>query len=49
LVIAGALQVLMGVARAGSIAEFVPSSVIRGLLAAIGLIIIVKQIPHLLG
>lgn len=49
MVIAGALQVLMGVAGAGSIADFVPSSVIRGLLAAIGLIIILKQIPHLFG
>ncbi len=34
---------------AGSIADFVPSSVIKGLLAAIGLILILKQMPHLLG
>lgn len=47
--LAGALQVMLGVVRAGSIADFVPSSVIRGLLGAIGLIIILKQIPHLVG
>jgi carbonic anhydrase/SulP family sulfate permease len=47
--LAGVLQLLLGVARAGSIADFVPSSVIRGLLGAIGLIIILKQIPHLFG
>jgi carbonic anhydrase/SulP family sulfate permease len=48
-VVAGAIQIVLGVARAGSIADFVPSSVIKGLLAAIGLILILKQIPHLLG
>ena len=47
--LAGILQIAMGVARAGSIADFVPSSVIKGLLAAIGLIIILKQAPHLVG
>jgi carbonic anhydrase len=48
-VLAGALQVVLGLARAGSIADFVPSSVIKGLLAAIGLILILKQLPHLVG
>ncbi|PID39907.1 MAG: sulfate transporter [Proteobacteria bacterium] len=48
-VIAGAMQVLLGVLRAGSIAAFVPTSVIKGLLAAIGLLLILKQIPHLFG
>lgn len=47
--VAGVFQILLGVVRAGSIADFVPSSVIKGLLAAIGLILILKQIPHLLG
>ncbi|MHB8864629.1 MAG: bifunctional SulP family inorganic anion transporter/carbonic anhydrase [Pirellulaceae bacterium] len=47
--IAGALQIVLGVVRAGAIADFVPSSVIKGLLAAIGLILILKQIPHLVG
>lgn len=48
-VLAGVVQVLMGVFRAGFLAEFFPSSVIKGLLAAIGLILILKQVPHLLG
>jgi len=47
--IAGGLQIVLGVIRAGAIADFVPSSVIKGLLAAIGLILILKQIPHLIG
>lgn len=49
LLIAGAFQLALGVARAGFLAAFVPSSVIKGLLAAIGVILILKQIPHLLG
>src|SRR3954471_8680665 len=48
-VIAGLLQVALGVARAGFLAAFFPSSVIKGLLAAIGVILILKQIPHVLG
>jgi len=48
-VIAGLIQIAVGIARAGSIADFVPTSVIKGLLAAIGLILILKQIPHLFG
>ncbi len=48
-VVAGLLQVLLGIARLGGIAAFCPSSVIQGLLAAIGIILILKQTPHLLG
>jgi carbonic anhydrase/SulP family sulfate permease len=48
-VIAGLLQIVLGLARAGFIAAFFPSSVIKGLLAAIGVILILKQIPHVLG
>ncbi|MBY0371156.1 sulfate transporter [bacterium] len=48
-VIAGIIQIGLGILRAGFIAKFVPSSVIKGLLAAIGLILVLKQIPHLLG
>ena len=48
-VIAGMLQVVLGAIRAGSLAAFFPSSVIKGLLAAIGIILILKQIPHLFG
>jgi MFS superfamily sulfate permease-like transporter len=48
-VFAGLIQIGLGVARAGFIAAFFPSSVIKGLLAAIGLILILKQVPHVLG
>jgi MFS superfamily sulfate permease-like transporter len=49
LVVAGALQIALGCARAGVIAVYFPMSVIRGLLTAIGVILILKQFPHLLG
>ena len=49
LVLAGIIQILFGVFKAGFIAEFFPSSVIKGLLTAIGIILILKQIPHLIG
>jgi len=48
-VLAGALQMLMGVLRLGGIAHFFPSSVIKGMLAAIGVLIILKQAPHAVG
>ncbi|MBJ6109965.1 SulP family inorganic anion transporter [Hymenobacter sp. BT523] len=48
-VVAGAMQILLGVARAGVIGLYFPAAVIRGMLAAIGLILILKQIPHFLG
>ncbi len=48
-VLAGLIQIALGVARAGFIAAFFPSGVIKGLLAAIGVILILKQIPHVLG
>ncbi len=47
--IAGLIQIALGVAKTGFIASFFPSSVIKGLLAAIGLILILKQLPYLLG
>ncbi|MEZ4444612.1 MAG: SulP family inorganic anion transporter [Polyangiaceae bacterium] len=46
---AGVIQVGLGLARAGNIAAFMPSSVIKGLLAAIGITLILKQVPHLVG
>jgi len=49
LVIAGFLQLVLGFLRAGIIAAFFPSSVIEGMLAAIGLILIMKQLPHATG
>lgn len=48
-VIGGLIQVGLGLAKAGSLSAFFPSSVIKGLLAAIGVILILKQIPHVLG
>jgi MFS superfamily sulfate permease-like transporter len=47
--ISGLLQLGIGFAGAGRIADYVPTAVIKGLLAAIGLVIILKQIPHALG
>lgn len=49
IIIAGFIQILAGVLRAGIIANYIPSNVIRGLLAAIGIILILKQIPHAVG
>ena len=48
-VLAGILQLGLGFLKAGVIGLYFPSSVIRGMLAAIGLILILKQIPHFLG
>ena len=48
-VLAGILQILMGYLKAGTIGAFFPSSVIKAMLAAIGLILIIKQIPHAFG
>lgn len=47
--LSGIIQVLLGIIKAGVIGDFIPSAVIRGMLAAIGLILILKQIPHALG
>lgn len=48
-VISGFIQLLLGYFKAGFIAFFFPSSVIKGMLSGIGLLIILKQIPHALG
>ncbi|MBK5286355.1 MAG: SulP family inorganic anion transporter [Bacteroidia bacterium] len=47
--IAGIFQILLGVFRLGEFTHFIPSSVIKGMLAAIGIILISKQIPLLVG
>ncbi|MGA0936292.1 MAG: SulP family inorganic anion transporter [Pseudohongiellaceae bacterium] len=47
--IAGLIQVGLGVVRAGVLGYFFPSAVIHGMLSGIGLIIILKQIPHAFG
>lgn len=48
-IVAGLIQILLGFARAGSIANYIPNSVIEGMLAGIGLTIIIKQVPEALG
>ncbi len=48
-VVAGVIQIALGYARAGTIGAFFPSAVIKGMLSAIGLILIMKQIPHATG
>lgn len=48
-VLAGIIQLILGYAKAGFIAYFFPSSVIKGMLTGIGLLIILKQIPHAIG
>jgi MFS superfamily sulfate permease-like transporter len=47
--IAGGLQLTLGFLRAGSISSYFPTSVIEGMLAAIGIIIIKKELPHAVG
>ncbi len=48
-VLAGVIQIIMGVLKLGIIGHYVPNSVIKGMLAAIGIILILKQIPLLVG
>ncbi|OYU81177.1 MAG: hypothetical protein CFE23_05255 [Flavobacterium sp. BFFFF1] len=48
-IIAGFIQLLLGFIKAGSISNYIPTNVIEGMLAGIGVIIILKQIPHALG
>jgi len=48
-VLAGIIQLILGYCRAGIIGAFFPTSVIKGMLAAIGLILIIKQLPHAIG
>ena len=48
-ILAGIIQIIMGYLRAGIIGYYFPSSVIEGMLAGIGIIILLKQIPHAVG
>ena len=48
-VIGGLAQLVLGIVKAGVVGKYFPSSVISGMLAAIGIIIFIKQIPHGLG
>ena len=47
--LAGLFQIALGFAKAGTISNYFPSNVIEGMLAAIGIIIILKQLPHAIG
>jgi MFS superfamily sulfate permease-like transporter len=49
LVMAGVFQMILGIVKAGTIANYFPSPVIEGMLAAIGIILIMKQFPHAVG
>lgn len=48
-VLAGLIQLVLGLVKAGRFSSFFPDSVIKGMLVAIGIVIILKQIPHALG
>jgi MFS superfamily sulfate permease-like transporter len=47
--LAGVIQLILGLLKGGTIGNYFPSSVIEGMLAAIGLTLILKQLPHALG
>lgn len=47
--IAGIIQLILGYIKAGTISNFFPTNVIEGMLAGIGIIIIMKQLPHAIG
>ena len=49
IVLAGVFQIILGIIKAGTIANYFPSAVIEGMLAAIGIILIMKQFPHAVG
>ena len=47
--LAGLFQLVLGAIKLGKLADYIPVSVIKGMLAAIGLLLILKQVPHLVG
>lgn len=49
LIIAGCIQILLGSFKLGGITNYIPSSVVKGMLTSIGILIIAKQIPHFFG
>jgi MFS superfamily sulfate permease-like transporter len=49
LVLAGVIQLFAGIVKVGFVANYIPSNIIKGLLASIGIILILKQIPHAVG
>lgn len=48
-IIAGIFQIILGYLKAGIVGDYIPNGVIKGMLAAIGIILILKQVPHLVG
>ena len=46
--LAGIFQILLGVLKAGTLGSYIPSAVIKGMLSAIGIILMLKQLPHLM-
>jgi carbonic anhydrase len=48
-IIAGVIQIILGLLRAGLLGDYIPNAVIKGMLAAIGIMLILNQIPHLIG
>ena len=48
-VLSGLIQLVFGTLRFGAIADYVPNSVVKGLLAGVGVLIVLKQIPHAMG
>lgn len=48
-VLAGVIQLILGYLKTGTIGNYFPSSVIKGMLAAVGILLIIKQIPHIFG
>jgi MFS superfamily sulfate permease-like transporter len=47
--LAGIIQLVLGILKAGTIGNYFPAAVIKGMLAAIGIILVLKQIPHAVG
>jgi MFS superfamily sulfate permease-like transporter len=45
----GVMQIGLGIAKTGGIGNYIPTAVIKGMLAGIGIILIIKQVPHLVG
>jgi MFS superfamily sulfate permease-like transporter len=48
-VLAGVFQIILGWIKAGIVGDYIPNTVIKGMMAAIGIILIMKQFPHLIG
>lgn len=48
-VLAGIFQIALGLFKTGALANYIPNAVIKGMLSAIGLILIIKQFPHMIG